>query len=92
MAKLEIPKKYIDETIQSAIDDIKQNFIPKSVLEEIKTEIEESAYFDCIVKDNNDEIRWATVDLKDVIEIIDKYIKNDVTDINDGNIYEKESG
>ena len=88
MAKLEIPKKYIDESIQSAIDDIKQNFIPKSVLEDIKSEIQSKI----------DKIPWRNTQYQDgqietyedVIEIIDKYIKNDVTDINDGNIYGKE--
>ena len=41
MAELKIDKKYIDEAVQSAVEDIKQNFVPLSVIEDIKAEIKD---------------------------------------------------
>ena len=44
MAELKIDKKYIDEALQSAIEDIKQNFVPLSVIADIQSEIEDEWY------------------------------------------------
>ena len=52
MAELKIDKKYIDEALQSAIEDIKQNFVPLSVIADIQSEIDEQWY---IVKRNSIE-------------------------------------
>ena len=52
MAELKIDKKYIDEALQSAIEDIKQNFVPLSVIANIQSEIDEQWY---IVKRNSIE-------------------------------------
>ena len=52
MAELKIDKKYIDEALQSAIEDIKQNFVPLSVIADIQAKIDEQWY---IVKRNSIE-------------------------------------
>lgn len=36
---LKINKEWIDEGVQKAVKEIKQNFIPRSVLDDIKSEI-----------------------------------------------------
>lgn len=37
--KLEINKEWVDEAVQKAVDEIKQNYIHKSVIEDIKAEM-----------------------------------------------------
>ena len=38
--ELKIDKKFMEEAVQRAVEDIKQNFVPVSVIEDIKAEIE----------------------------------------------------
>ena len=41
---LKIDKKYIDEAVQNAIEDFKQNFVPLSVIADIQSEIDDEWY------------------------------------------------
>ena len=66
--EIKIDKKFIDDAVQSVVADIKQNFIPRSVLDDIREDIE----------------RWCApytyynhkvIDKKEVLAIIDRHIK-----------------
>ena len=60
MATIEIDMKYFDEAI-------KQYYIPKSVIEDIKAEIEQT------VKEEADDERWSR-GLRYALKIIDRHI------------------
>lgn len=82
--ELKIDKKFIDEAVQKVANDIKQNFIPKDVLNKIKAEIlDEAEYayadFDRYKEDilhaepdelPDDDFRYG---LERAVEIINKY-------------------
>lgn len=82
--EVKIDKKFIDEAVQKAAKDIKQNFIEKDVLDKIKAEIlDEAEYayadFDKYKEDilhsepddlPDDDFRYG---LQRAIEIINKY-------------------
>jgi hypothetical protein len=66
--EVKLDKKYLDEAVQSAVADIKKNFIQRSVLDDIKAEI----------------MKWCApytyynhkvIDKKEVFDIIDRCIK-----------------
>jgi hypothetical protein len=81
--ELKIDKKFIDETVQKAVKDIKQNYIPKDVLDKIRAEIAEYgsimvAY--AITEDTKTDkgIEKLVSDVlseakRQVLDIIDKY-------------------
>jgi hypothetical protein len=81
--ELKIDKKFIDETVQKAVKDIKQNYIPKDVLDKIRAEIAEYgsimvAY--AITEDTKTDkgieklVRDVLSEAKrQVLDIIDKY-------------------
>ena len=57
-------KRFIDEAVQEAVTDIKQNFIPKDVLDKIKEEIIQSIQNGTLkIESGNEEL----------FRIIDKY-------------------
>ena len=72
--ELKIDKEWIKEAVQPVIDDIKENFIPKSVIEDIKAEA------DGLLNDSDSALYQHGV--LDVLEIIDKHIaernRNDI--------------
>ena len=82
--EVKIDNKFIDEAVQKAAKDIKQNFIPKDVLHKIKEEIKDEAeyayadfdrYKEDILHSEPDELpdddyRYG---LLRAIEIINKY-------------------
>lgn len=61
--ELKLDKRFIDEAVQEAVKDIKQNYIKKDVLNKIKTEIK------ALTNGETPERIWNV----DVFEIIDKY-------------------
>ena len=67
--KLEINKEWVDEAVQKAVDEIKQNFVPLSVIEDIKAEIETMA--DLSAK-THDMTLFGGLEL--ALGIIDKHI------------------
>lgn len=67
--KFEIDKKFIDDAVQSAVDEIKENYIPLSVIEDIKAEIE--AYINAPNLSNKDGVEDG---LRLAINLIDKHI------------------
>ena len=81
--ELKFDKKFIDEAVQEAVKDIKQNYIPKDVLDKIRAEIAEYgsimvAY--AITKDTKTDkgIEKLVSDVlseakRQVLDIIDKY-------------------
>lgn len=81
--ELKFDKKFIDEAVQKAVKDIKQNYIPKDVLDKIRAEIAEYgsimvAY--AITKDTKTDkgIEKLVSDVlseakRQVLDIIDKY-------------------
>ena len=78
MAELKIDKKYIDEAVQSAIEDIKQNFVPLSVIEDIKSEIKTDMSWFCFDEWGNETAEW-----KKLKAIIDKHISGAKEEVQD---------
>lgn len=66
MAELKIDKEWVKDAVQPVIDDVKANYIHKSVIENIKAEIEAARYGAI-----NDGLDVALV-------IIDKHINGDM--------------
>ena len=62
--ELKLDKRFIDEAVQEAVKDIKQNFIKKDVLDKIKTEIIQMP----TISLNANDVYKA-----DILAIIDKY-------------------
>jgi len=62
--ELKLPKKFIDEAIQEAVKNIKQNYISKDMLDKIRGEIIQMP----TISLNANDIYKA-----DVLAIIDKY-------------------
>lgn len=63
--ELQIDKRIISEAVQEAINDIKQNYIEKDVLDKIRADI---------MKLKHDvDITMYGIAIDDVLEIIDKY-------------------
>ena len=65
MAELKIDKEWVKDTVQPVIDDVKANYIHKSVIEDIKAEIYEEL--------KNDE--GESYGLGIALGIIDKHIE-----------------
>ena len=83
MAKLESDKSFIDKAIQDAVNDIKQNYMPLSVIDDIKAEIEQE-YASCCICEINENYKfdeygvseYCEVDnISGVLEIIDAKVK-----------------
>ena len=70
--ELEIDKKFIDDAVQRAVADIKQNFVPLSVIEDIKSEIK--AEIDKHHSDGKYSYDTSRSGLRKALEIIDKHI------------------
>lgn len=71
--ELKFDKKFIDEAVQKAVKDIKQNYIPKDVLDKIRAEIENHCG---LVKENH--CRYCSycnsvMGVREILKIIDKY-------------------
>ena len=73
--KLEINKEWVDEAVQKAVDEIKQNFVPLSVIEDIKADIKRYE-LNCNFADDTDECVQCTTNIfGSIYQIIDKHIK-----------------
>jgi len=73
--ELKLDKKFIDEAVQKAVKDIKQNYIPKDVLDKIRAEIENHCGF---AKEYHCEYCHQCCNLmsvREILETIDKYKK-----------------
>ena len=82
--ELKLDKRIIDEAVQEAVNDIKQNFVPKDVLDKIKAEIlDEAEYAYADFDKYKEDILYAEPDelpdddfrygLRRAIEIINKH-------------------
>lgn len=65
--ELKLDKKFIDEAVQEAVKDIKQNYISKDVLDKIRAEIIQMDFDFGDFYDHTDTIKEM------VVEVIDKY-------------------
>jgi len=65
--ELKLDKRFIDEAVQEAVKDIKQNYIKKDVLNKIKVEIK------ALTNGETPERIWNV----DVLAIIEKYRAED---------------
>lgn len=68
--ELKIDKKFIDEAVQEAVKDIKQNYIPKDTLDKIRAEIEALKYLN--IEDGSGGYD-KYIEQYEVLKIIDKY-------------------
>ena len=68
---LKIDKKYIDEGVQKAVKEIKRNYVPLSVIEDIKAEIDQKQYDFIADKDYDEGIRFG---LMLAYQILNKHI------------------
>ena len=84
--ELKLDKRIIDEAVQEAVNDIRQNFVPKDVLDKIKAEIlDEAEYAYADFDKYKEDILYAEPDelpdddfrygLRRAIEIINKHKK-----------------
>ena len=77
MATLKIDKKFIDEAVQKAVEDIKQNFVPLSVIEDIKAEIQDFEE-DVFHRPSTNYEAYACV--RHCLDIIDKHLSGNEGD------------
>lgn len=68
--ELKLDKKFIDEAVKEAVKDIKQNYIPKDVLDKIRAEIEKLEYLNI---DDGSDGHDKYIEQYEVLKIIDKY-------------------
>ena len=77
--ELKLDKRIIDEAVQEAVNDIKQNFIPKDVLDKIRAEIEllptkiRINWDGCCPDIDYPQIEYVDVTKNKLLSIIDKY-------------------
>ena len=70
--ELKLDKKFIDEAVQKAVKDIKQNYIPKDTLDKIRAEIENHCG---LAKESHCKYcYWCNnvMGVKEILKIIDK--------------------
>lgn len=77
MAELKINKEWVKDAVQPTIDRIKAEYIHKSVIEDIKAEIQEHTQRYTLARENcgMGHVDWSDYLIKadDVIKIIDKH-------------------
>lgn len=77
--ELKFDKKFIDEAVQKAVKDIKQNYIPKDILDKIRAEIEQAAdkQFQIAMGVSDLNERYAHIQMENAyrhcLNVIDKY-------------------
>ena len=83
--KLEINKEWVDEAVQKAVDEIKQNFVPLSVIEDIKHEIRKYLEDVCIYENEAEGIMFC-------LDVMDKHIvkDKDISIDKNGNVWVKQ--
>lgn len=74
VAELKLDKKFIDEAVQKAVKDIKQNYIKEDVLDKIRAEIENHCG---LAKENHCRYCCYCTNLmgvREILEVIDKHM------------------